>query len=43
MRLNSKELFTELSAYPWFIQPIALSIENEPEFLTLIRTYVSTN
>ena len=43
MRLNSRELLTELSAYPWFIQPIELSIENEPEFLTLIRTYVSTN
>jgi tetraacyldisaccharide 4'-kinase len=43
MRLNSRELLTELSAYPWFIQPIELFIENEPEFLTLIRTYVSTN
>jgi len=43
MRLNSSELYPELSAYPWFIQPIELSIEHESEFLTLIKAYVSKN
>jgi len=43
MRLKSRDLFSELSHYPWFIQPIEMTIENEPEFLTLIKSYVSKN
>jgi tetraacyldisaccharide 4'-kinase len=43
MRLNSMELYSELSTYPWFIQPIELSIEHESEFLTSIQAYVRKN
>jgi hypothetical protein len=43
MRLNSTELYPELSTYPWFIQPIELSIEHESEFLTSIQAYVRKN
>jgi tetraacyldisaccharide 4'-kinase len=43
MRLNSMELYSELSTYPWFIQPIELCIEHESEFLTSIQAYVRKN
>ncbi len=43
MRLDSTELYSELSTYPWFIQPIELSIEHESEFLTSIQAYVRKN
>jgi len=43
MRLNSKELYSELSSYPWFIQPIELTIDHESEFLTSIQAYVRKN
>ncbi len=43
MRLNSTELYPELSTYPWFIQPIELSIDHESEFLTSIQAYVRKN
>jgi tetraacyldisaccharide 4'-kinase len=43
MRLNSMEFYPDLSRYPWFIQPIELSIEHESEFLTSIQAYVRKN
>ncbi|MFM7594937.1 MAG: tetraacyldisaccharide 4'-kinase [Flavobacteriales bacterium] len=43
MRLYSPEFHPTLSAYPWFIQPIELTIEHESEFLTLIQAYVRKN
>ena len=43
MRLNSSELYLDLPSYPWFIQPIDLSIDRETEFLNLIKAYVSKN
>ena len=43
MRLESSEIYQEVKSYPWFIQPIELSIEHETEFLTLIQNYVRKN
>jgi tetraacyldisaccharide 4'-kinase len=43
MRLSAMELYPELSRYPWFIQPIELSIDHESEFLTSIQAYVRKN
>jgi len=43
MRLESSEIYQEVKSYPWFIQPIELSIEHESEFLTSIQAYVRKN
>lgn len=43
MRLQAKPLFDAIKPYPWYIQPIELMIENEAEFLTIIKSYVSKN
>lgn len=43
MRLKAQPLFEAIKDYPWCIQPIELMIENEAEFLTIIKSYVNKN
>jgi tetraacyldisaccharide 4'-kinase len=43
MRLESSEIYQEIKSYPWFIQPIELSIDHETEFLNSIKAYVRKN
>jgi len=33
----------KIQAYPWYVQPMDISMDREEEFLTFIQTYASEN
>ena len=43
MRLKYPEILKEIESYPWYVQPIAMEIEKEQEFINFISNYVRKN
>ena len=43
MRLQETSLKVEMSQYPWYVQPIGISLDREEAFLQTIEAYVRTN
>ena len=43
MKLRTASLMEKIQAYPWYVQPMDISMDREEEFLTFIQTYASEN
>jgi tetraacyldisaccharide 4'-kinase len=40
MRFINSPLQAQISSYPWYVQPIGISIDREEEFLQIVHQYV---
>jgi tetraacyldisaccharide-1-P 4'-kinase len=43
MRMQETSLKVEMSRYPWYVQPIGISLDREEAFLQIIQEYVRKN